>query len=393
MQYVRLPDASASDSLITGAYMGTTVVLVGENLRSIKYIYFNDQQSVINTSYVTDNTFFVEVPNFIPEVVNNLITMVTRDGDTVTYDFNVLVPGPTITSLSNEYAKAGDQVVLYGDYLIDDPNVPLAITFGDVPVTDIKEISKTAVTFTMPEVEDETTAMVTTIYGSAESPFHYKDTRGIMFEFDGLTGLTNHGWHAQVIETDETAISGNFLRLGDPGVTLDKDGGWNDGNFSFEYWCGDWNTPQGFVGPDAKLNDLVDFSNWENMSLKFEMYIPSSNPWSAGAMQIFFGGIDVINIQMANNTFFHDQNPSLPRALYRPWQTASNKSYDTGDKWVTVTIPFTQFIFDENGSPATGVITPDYFASLTIFVWSGGVEGTECQPVIKIDNIRAVPNK
>ena len=33
------------------------------------------------------------------------------------------------------------------------------------------------------------------------------------------------------------------------------------------------------------------------------------------------------------------------------------------------------------------------FASLTIFVVGGGVNGIECTPVIKIDNIRAVPNR
>jgi hypothetical protein len=33
------------------------------------------------------------------------------------------------------------------------------------------------------------------------------------------------------------------------------------------------------------------------------------------------------------------------------------------------------------------------FASLTIFIVGGGVNGTECNPYIMIDNIRAIPNK
>ena len=40
VKYVRTPLAAEADSLLTGAYMSNTVVLVGENLRSIYEIYF-----------------------------------------------------------------------------------------------------------------------------------------------------------------------------------------------------------------------------------------------------------------------------------------------------------------------------------------------------------------
>ena len=36
---------------------------------------------------------------------------------------------------------------------------------------------------------------------------------------------------------------------------------------------------------------------------------------------------------------------------------------------------------------------PEDFASLIIWPVSGGVAGTECTPIFKIDNIRAVPMK
>ena len=145
----------------------------------------------------------------------------------------------------------------------------------------------------------------------------------------------------------------------------------------------------------------MDFSNWEKMSLKFEMLIPSSNPWMAGAMQLIVGGVDKITggangpdiygntAAGANNTWFNGD--SLPRGLYAPW--VATGSYDTGDEWITVTVPYTSFIYGASGTVATGKLTADDFSSLTIFVWSGGTVGTDCQPVIKIDNIRAVPNK
>ena len=74
-------------------------------------------------------------------------------------------------------------------------------------------------------------------------------------------------------------------------------GGWDDSNFAFEYWCGSWDTPQNVTsGQGMALHNLVNFKDFANMSLKFEMCIPSSNPWSAGAMQICFEGYDKVTL-------------------------------------------------------------------------------------------------
>ena len=225
----------------------------------------------------------------------------------------------------------------------------------------------------------------------------------MLFTFDAdQPHPSNHGWHAMVIETDETALSGNFLRLGGTDVTMDEDGGWDDSHFSFEYWPGDWDDPVTYAD-SPRLTDFADFSDWQNMSLKFEMYIPSANPWMAGSMQLIVGGVDKITggaagatdiygntLAGANNTWFN--GTSLPRGLYTPWLATG--SSDTGDQWITVTVPYSNFIYGSDGTMATGPdLTPADFSSLTIFVWSGGNKGTECHPVIKIDNIRAVPNK
>lgn len=79
------------------------------------------------------------------------------------------------------------------------------------------------------------------------------------------------------------------------------------------------------------------------------------------------------------------------RALYRPW-TATG-SFDTGDQWITVALPLTSFSFDKDGK-ATDYVFSSYkdFASFNIFVLGGGITGKECNPIIKIDNIRAVRN-
>lgn len=404
VRYIRSPYAVSADSLITEASTGTTICLVGENLRSIYELYFNDVQAILNSSYMTDNTVIVDVPQSIPTEVSNKMYMVTRNGETVEYDFSVTVPAPTLTTMSCEYAPAGSEVTITGNYFVDDPNVPLSVVFpGDIEVTEFTNISQSSISFIMPECTEEGAIDVTTIYGTTTSAFHYLDTRGMLFDFDGMTGLGNHGWHDRTITSDETSITGNFVQLGDGNTTLDAAGGWNDSQFAFEYWPGSWNTPTDYPeGEGIRLYDLADFSDYTNMSIKFEMYIPSSNPWSSGAMQVIFAGTDLVTygnggtdiygnaIAGPNNTYF--QNDELPRALYRPWTTPG--SYHTDDQWVTVSLPISSnFIYGFNGGTATGTLSADDFASLVIFVTGGGVEGTECTPLIKIDNIRAVPNR
>lgn len=404
VRYIRSPYAVSADSLITEASTGTTICLVGKNLRSIYELYFNDVQAILNSSYMTDNTVIVDVPQSIPTEVSNKMYMVTRNGETVEYDFSVTVPAPTLTTMSCEYAPAGSEVTITGNYFVDDPNVPLSVVFpGDIEVTEFTNISQSSISFIMPECTEEGAIDVTTIYGTTTSAFHYLDTRGMLFDFDGMTGLGNHGWHDRTITSDETSITGNFVQLGDGNTTLDAAGGWNDSQFAFEYWPGSWNTPTDYPeGEGIRLYDLADFSDYTNMSIKFEMYIPSSNPWSSGAMQVIFAGTDLVTygnggtdiygnaIAGPNNTYF--QNDELPRALYRPWTTTG--SYHTDDQWVTVSLPISSnFIYGFNGGTATGTLSADDFASLVIFVTGGGVEGTECTPLIKIDNIRAVPNR
>lgn len=414
VKYVRT--TTAPDSLITEAYVDNLICLVGNNLTSIRELYFNDQPAILNTSYITDHTLLVNVPSGIPAKATNKIYMTNKDGVTTEYDFRVLVPGPSLLSMSFEYAKPGDEVTLYGNYFVNDENEPLTITFpGDVPVTEIKDINQTSVTFKVPEgAKEEGAVAVTTVYGKSESKFHYLDSRGMLFNFD--EGLTEQGWHARGTKNDEWSFAGNYMQLGE-GATMSADGGWNDGEFAFEYWCGSWDTPQNITsGQGAALFNVADFSQCEKMALKFEMCIPSTNPWAAAAMQVCFEGISQVTLSGNPVEGYTDvagaqawafngevgadyQHRAADwndwgRYLYRPWQNAANGEYHTDGKWVTVTLPFSQFRFNRKGEPASkGPSRPEDFASLTIFVVSGGIDGAECTPVIKIDNIRAVINE
>ena len=403
--YIR-PAGVAKDTLLTEAYMGSSLCIVGNNLRSTYKVFFNDQEAILNTSYITDNTMLLDVPNTIPGEVSNKIYFVTKQDETTEIDFKVQVPGPVITGMDCEWLPEGATTNLVGDFFIDDPNVPITLTFEGGVKAQITNISKNILTFVIPEGAKEGPVTVSTIYGSASSSFYYKDSRGMLFDFDTDPRLVCHGWHNKLfIGEDETSLSGNYLRLGDGSAEMNPEI-WNDGQFSFEYWPGDWDLPLKYEGA-PRLTDIVDFSDWGKMSLKFEICVPSTNVWSAGAMQIIFAGVDKITysdakkengdvdiygeaIAGANNTFFN--NNELPRGIYQPWVAAENGVFTTDDKWITVTIPFANFMYGSDGTIATGSLTAKDFTSLTIFVWKGPA-GEACTPVIKIDNIRAVPNK
>ncbi|PZX16831.1 hypothetical protein LX69_01645 [Breznakibacter xylanolyticus] len=401
--YIRTPERP--DSLLTSAFLGTRIVLVGNNLRSVTEIYFNDVKAVLSTSYITDNTLFVSVPNALPTDLTNTMYLINSDKDTTKVPFYAQIPAPVLSSMACEYVKPGQVATIVGDYLLSYETSPLVITMPDgKTVTEFESLSKTSVSFIVPEGCTQSGSIsVTSAYGTtASTKFQFNDERGIMFDFDGKTGLTNHGWHNRDILSDATSITGNFVQLGNGSTTMSATGGWNDSQFAFEYWCGDWGQddpyiPVKFNGTDKKLTDLVDFSKWEDMALKFELYIPSTSSWSAGSMQLIFAGTDLVTLGKdvvqkfpgANNTFFNSN--VLPRGIYRPWE--STGSFNTNNQWVTVTVPLADFKYGMDGGAATGSLNAESFASFTLFVVGGGINGVECTPIFKVDNIRAVPFK
>ena len=417
IDYVRPVDAASKDSLLTAASLNNTICIVGRNLRSVTKINFNDQAAVLNTSYMTDNTIIVTVPKAIPNEVSDKIYFITSKQDTVAYDFKTIVPAPTINSMSNEWAAAGEEVTIKGDYFLDYDNSHLTIKVGEnytIPYEDLK-ISQNNIRFNIPEdMPKHEPIYITTINGTTKAGFRYMDNRGMLFDFDtpwkeGGDVLGNNGWHNRTITSDATSLSGNYMVLGE--TAMGSDGGWNDDNFSFEYWPGSWQDPETYSSR-PRMQDLADFSDWQNMSLKFEMCIPKDNGWSAAPMQIYFGSVTQVSngaagtkdiygnvLAGANNTFFHDQG-KLARALYMPWQNTEDKLYNTDGKWVTVTIPLSDFVYDYDGNKGLSYSGVNDFSAFNIFVIKGSYNdanvlptGVDCNPIIKIDNIRVVPNK
>lgn len=398
LKYVRSPLPEEADSLLVGAYLGNTVCLVGDNLRSIYELYFNDQKATLNTSYMTDHTVLVDIPKNIPEEVTNKIYMITKSGEKVDFDFSVMVPAPVVSSMSCEYAPAGSEAVLYGDYFVDDPNVPLTISMpGDITVEgeQITSITKTAVKFIVPVGAVQGNIRVKSIYGTGQSVFQYKDTRNILFDWDGnYEGALAAGnsWSGDDEKKGQTIssvppIDGNYLVLG-PSTLLG--GQWETPNaYVMMYWPYQHAT-QGCV----PLYDLPQFKKMleeyelEDLAVKFEAYVPASNPWMAEGMQIQFTSLDEVSMENQNNDYVYGEGKE-PRGVWVPWEETG--SYDTGDQWVTVTLKMSEFNKQLSGVVSETEFTKEKLAGLSIFLRGGGVDGKECEPIICIDNIRVVP--
>lgn len=404
LKYVRSPLPEEADSLLVGAYLGNTVCLVGDNLRSIYELYFNDQKATLNTSYMTDHTILVDIPKNIPEEVTNKIYMVTKSGEKVDFDFSVMVPAPVVSSMSCEYAPAGSEAVLYGDYFVDDPNVPLTISMpGDITVEgeQITSITKTAVKFIVPEGAVQGNIRVKSIYGTGQSVFQYKDTRNILFDWDGKYEgalAAGNSWNGDnekkgQILASVPPVDEKYMVMGP--ATL-SGGQWQTpGEYLMMYWP-DPNATEGCV----PLYNLPQFKKMledykiEELALKFEVYVPTSNPWMAEGMQIRFTSLDEVSMSNQTQDYIWNDDESheegkAPRGVWVPWEETG--SYDTNNQWVTVTLKISEFNKLVSGLASDTEFTQDRFAGLSIFLRGGGVDGKECEPIICIDNIRVVP--
>jgi hypothetical protein len=370
--YVRMPDVASADSLLDGAFLDNTICLVGNNLRSIHEVYFNDQKAILNTSYITDHTLIIVVPKGIPQIVTDKIYLITANQDTIPYPsgdgkFVSKVPAPVVNSISCEYIADGDEAVIHGDYFIDDPNIPLEISMGgNVPVTEFVSIEKTQVRFVIPEGAQKGFINVTSLYGSGRSHFQFRDDRGMILDWDNLDAAG--GWRSGNL-AEEGGISGKYVVFSG---NLDN-GDWNEDGFSFNLWGVSNGRPEG---------DLFDTSNPSfktTMQLKFEINILA--PWSADAMQFVFTTWGTKD----SNGFYSDA--SIGRALWIPW--ANTGSYQT-DGWITVSVPIANFKYTHEGA-ASSVPDAGNYGGLNFFVWNGGVSGNACTTEMWIDNIRVVP--
>lgn len=386
IDFVRYADR---DVFITQAYMDEVLCVVGSNLRSVHEVYFNDQAAILNTSFMTDNTLVVAVPSTAATEKTDKIYFKTLSGDVVAYDFKVLPPAPKINALSNEWAKPGETVTLSGRYFIEVTGVQLP----GADVTDYTVNSGESITFTVPEGANPGPIEVTTASGSGRSTFQYMDSRNMLFDWDGTRGMAlGHGWRdgSKVLCAPGAhafpALDGNYIAFSSEfdGTPY---GAWAEDPCSFDYWAGDEDSAYKPLYAFDTFAQYIEKYGVGGLCLKFEVLVPTANPWTCVGMQLMFSSENQVSDSNQNNDYFSDAD--FPRAVWEPWKASG--SFDTGDKWQTVSIPLTDFNKKSDGSACATKLDASYLHGLAFFVWGGSAEGKAGTPVIAIDNIRVVP--
>ena len=371
IKYIRITEAAKSDSLVTHAFMGSTIAIMGENLQDVDEIWFNDQKAFVNFSFVTPTSIIVTIPNVIPSTVTNLMLMINSNKiDTLKHPFGVDVPPPFLSNMLCEYADDGGIAVINGNFFIDDPNSPLKVFFpGNLEGT-IQSSSINEIQVIVPQGAGVGPIQVKSIYGSTRSFFWFPDDRNIVLDFDVLTA--SGGWRSGVLGNSNPApVSGKYVRFQG---TMKAGAGatWDEDHFSFNLW------------PIANGRSDVPLYPGEvaDAQIKFECYVVE--PWMSSALQMIFTPYATTG----TNGYISDSN--VPRGLWMPWK--ENGTYQT-EGWITVSIPLRDFKYTNSGANCGNPLTSAMLRGLTFFVWHGGVEGTDCTPHICIDNIRIVPVK
>lgn len=405
IQFIRSTDPAAADSLLTGAYLSNTICIVGDNLRAIHELYFNDQKAILNTSLITDNHLLVDLPSQIPAKETDNLYMITWGNDTIPYPFKSLVPAPKGTSMSCEWAPAGSEATIYGDYFVSDPSFEMTVTDAAGHKAEIKSFTQTALTIVVPDNWEPGYLTLASIYGKSKTKFRYKDDLNIIFDFDGSHGglQGGHGWHnAKVYDNLEgegipevTPIDGRFMTFG---LTTWGEDGWGAGEDDghLEYWPED--TPENpRLSQMPAFADILRRNNWSELQVKFEMCVPASRPWKSTAMTMMFTPASVVHYtNNATNSYLYEsgdwEGVGYARCFYQPFADFKDSgfNFNTADQWVTVTVPLSAFRFNRQGESMSTLYNNDSFDGFTI-VFAGGDAGAECSPAICVDNIRVVP--
>lgn len=371
VSYVRITDPAKSDSLVSHAFMGSTIAIIGENLQDVDEIWFNDRKAFVNFSFVTNTSIIVTVPNLIPATVTNLMLLINSNKtDTLKYPFGVDVPAPFLSAMLCEYVADGGTAVIQGNFFIDDPSVRLKVFFpGNLEGT-VQSISINEVKVTVPQGAGIGPIQVKSIYGSTRSSFYFRDDRNIILDYDVLT--TSGSWRSGTIVSDANSLKGKYMMLKGQ---LDDNQGSEDyagGGFVSELWSDANGRPQGnfFTGSTA------------DYLFKFEANV---KVWTGAYLNICFGPWASSVGPYQNQLYWSDMNA---RGLWKAWEGTSTGSFKTNG-WITVTIPMADIKYNKDFG--TMAFDPTKAGSLTL--WMKGpsaTTGAKSDIEIYFDNVRIV---
>jgi hypothetical protein len=375
VSYIRVPNPNSSDSLLVGAELGATIAIVGENLGGIREVWFNDQQAELMPTWVTNKTVFATVPFLAPLEVTDQLYLVDANGTKLSIPFKVEIPPPSVVSARNEWPQEGENLVINGDFFFE----PLKVSFTGGGEGEVIKVTQTTIEVAVPEGSTEGPVTVTTNFGVTPSTFQLWDKRNIVLNFDDKNA---NGWRIGM-KGSTGGIDGNYLVVGGDiaaNQRVEGPGGPAESSLMMEYWGGN----------DANRSDNFYplFPNsYREYVLKFEAKVKN-----------WYGGYLNLCLSTPEHTGSNQEvwsNSLNARAIWAPW-AAEGEEFTTGDTWITVVVPMTEFQY-YMGTNAGGevVYTPNSkfieSAAGSFSTWLlGSPENTGNNVEFYIDNVRFV---
>ena len=356
ISYIRVTDPTVSDSLLTGAFMGSLIAIVGDNLGDAKELWFNDQKALLEPNYITDKTILVNVPTIVPTEVTDKMRIIFSDGSELIHDFKVNVPGPVISGVKAEFVPDGGIMELYGDFFF---NPKVSFTGG--AEGEIVSSEKTVIHVRVPAGAQPGPVTVQTSFGKVNSKFLFRDNRNIILNFDDKSCET---WTAAYSSTalleGVDPVDGTYAYFKN-----DNHGAWSWQNgMTMQYWA-----PRG-RGPVP-----VAVGNPNDMVFKMEVNVPV--PWTDLRMEIFPA------------PFGESEGRGSNLSAICRWAPFEDGPFQT-DGWVTVTIPLSEFVHNTSDDNPTRKI--EDFSQLSNFTMMSFGPCNNPVPIrIAFDNIRIVP--
>jgi len=462
---VRAIDSTERDSLFTTAVVGNLIVIQGNNLGGVQSIFFNDTPAVVNPVYATSTHIIITIPGSAPTKatasVPNQIKVVTNHG-TAVFTFTLTLNGPFISGIS--FNNTGALVLISGGNFQGIQKI--TFPGGDTAVGYAVNTTYNIIAAVIPPSKNLTDSLrIFCTYGHASFPFPPPMTVSAVSNENGPAGTTIILKGTNFIGISKVMFPGNIAApsfhadsvnqlsvVVPPGVTapdslrvmgvlgtatyrqlydtwlLHPTPGYlntfdnpyaSDNTGASTDWTGthfdanatDTVYPGGTAGSAAILNGSPIGANsgagsqgnpgfiqndahpWvaspttaltTDYSLKFEAYVKKK--WTAGSIWITTGG------------WYGWGNYA---AKWAPWITDPSGAYQTSG-WVTITIPLTSFLPNNNfyntaytttGTPTTHL--SDFSSTATCFMLMND-DGTAVPAGainIAIDNVRVVKGK
>ncbi len=351
VRYIRSCNPTLAQKLLTEVSMGSTVAIIGENLADVNEVLFNDQACKLNPTLITNTSIICTVPSTMPSEVTGKVYLNTSTGKTCEYDFGVIIPSPSITSISCEWGVPGTEVSIFGNYFFAKEDGSVDVVFPGNAVAEVVSVSDTEVRVVVPESATISGNLsMTSAYGTSKSSFTWRNTEGRFIDFEETSW---NWWGYSSFESDDP-VDGQYAHLsGSTGSWA-----WPDGKL----WILWFNNNGTALVSEGEVSDY---------SLVFEYKI---NQWdSTVPMNIVFGA--------SNDVYGVDGN----EAQYH-WYAAD--SDNIWGEWATKTISLTDFNTDKGETT-----TERYIASVkdlfNFFMMPFG-DGTTGDMDLYIDNVRLV---